>query len=145
MNHYLCKYEYNWADECDFSGFEIIDDKEREFRQKVIDLMNKYEIDPQISIGYGSNEYDDDFRLSWIVDAGEIIAEETYDDLNKLFFNGSNWSEFGFVPNVHDSIYYLLDECDVNLEYDVDKNPEKLEEDELNEIRFYQELKKLNE
>lgn len=140
MKHYLCKYHYNWADESDFHGIELIDDTEREYRQEILNLIHKYQIDPEIELWFGTNE-SDYYSLSDIVNLGTVIAEETYDDIKNLVceYDGT----FGFIPDLRNEIECLFNDLDLDLEYDVKRNPDKLEKYELNEIQFYQELQSL--
>lgn len=137
MKHYLCKYNFNWADEADFKGIELIDEETHKRRLEIQKLISEYEIDPEIILCFGTNE-DDYFGLSEVIDSGKVIVEESYDDIKNLICDGHD--SFGFVPDLGDILDILFDQVDVDLEYDVKSNPDKLNEDELNEIEFYQKL-----
>jgi hypothetical protein len=142
MKHYLCKYNFNWADEADFEGIELIDEETHNRRREIQKLISEYNIDPEITLYFGTNE-DDYFNLSEVIDPGEVIAEESYDDIKNLICDG--YDCFGFVPYLGDIIDILFDQVEVDLEYDINSNPDKLNEDELNEIEFYQKLYRLTD
>ena len=137
MKHYLCKYNFNWADEAEFPGIELIDEEIHKRRHEIQKLISEYNIDPEINLYFGSNQ-DDYFGLSEVIDSGKVIAEESYDDIKNLICDGYNC--FGFVPDLGDIFDILFDQVEVDLEYDINSNPDKLNEDELNEIEFYQKL-----
>lgn len=140
MKHYLCKHRYDWSDECDFYGLELIDDAEREYRQEILNLIDKYGIDPYVTLYFGTNE-SEEYPLSKVVKIGTAIAEETYDDIKNLIcdYDGT----FGYVPDLYDVLEWMYDDLDVDIDYDVKKNPDKLNQDELDQICFYQQLTSL--
>ena len=106
----------------------------------LIYTLENFQIDPEIELWFGTNE-SDYYSLSDIVNPGIVIAEETYDDIKNLIceYDGT----FGFVPDLRNEIECLFDNLDLDLEYDVERNPDKLEKYELSEIQFYQELRSL--
>ena len=140
MKHYLCKYNFNWADEADFEGIELIDEETHNRRREIQKLISEYNIDPEITLCFGTNE-DDYFNLSEVIDSGKVVAEESYDDIKNLICDG--YDSFGFVPYIDDIFDILFDETDIDLEYDIKSNPDKLSEDDSNEIEFYQKLHNL--
>lgn len=140
MKHYLCKYNFNWSDEADFEGIELIDEEIHKHRLEIQKLISEYNIDPEITLCFGTNEYDY-FDLSEIIDPGKVVAEESYDDIKNLVCDG--YDSFGFVPYLDDTFDVLFDETDIDLEYDIKLNPDKLSEKDLNEIEFYQKLHNL--
>ena len=137
MKHYLCKYNFSCGDECDFTGIELINEETHKRRREIQKLISEYNLDPEINLYFGTNE-DDYFDLSEIIDSGKAVAEESYDDIKNLICDG--YDSFGFVPYLDDIFDMLFDQVEVDLEYDVKSNPDKLDENELNEIEFYQKL-----
>lgn len=128
--HYLCKYSLNWADEADFEGFELIGEEEHQLRINMSNLMDKYKVDPEIYMSFGSNE-GEDYLLSEILDCGEPISDEIYDSISRLLGNRYGWTPYNLK-------WMLEDYIDDNY-----IDAEDLTEHELNYNRFLKELSEL--
>ena len=83
--HYLVKFEDNWADEIDISGFKLFEkDKWEELKKKILTITG------EINIYFGSNEdneYDNAEDLLSCFKTYPITSEQ-YNLILKLFPSG---------------------------------------------------------
>lgn len=136
--HYLCKHCYNWSDEADFEGLEIIDEKEHSYRSKILNLLEKYKVNPLVSLCFGTNE-DETYKLSEVVNPGEPISDEEAEIVDKLLSN-----EFGYVPYIEYDLDSIVEDAYDEYQPEGDKiETEGLEGIELRFAQFINELTEL--
>ena len=136
--HYLCKHCYNWADEADFEGLEIIDEKEHSYRSEILNLLKKYKVDPLVSLCFGTNE-DETYKLSEVVNPGEPISDEEAKIIDKLLSN-----EFRYVPYIEYDLDSIVEDAYDEYQPEGDKiETEGLEGIELRFAQFINELTEL--
>lgn len=120
MKHYLYKYEANWADEMDVSGFMIL--KETEKDMALAKIKRNFRNGGTVSIG--SNEEIEYSNFDEVMNdiSIEEISKENYDTINRLF--GGSFGETGPCDNFIDVDYEDIDD-----ESDEDDEQDKYEAD----------------
>lgn len=94
----LVKYDSNWADEMDVSGFRIMTDDDWEAYQEA--FKNHFDAGEQYSHGIGTNEeieYEDIKQFMSDFKVEEITTEEAA-VIHKFFSKGSREDGEGFFP-----------------------------------------------